>query len=134
MTPRVSIGVIEPIAQKTNADCAIAALAMLGHPYRVVSDVARTRAPRPHDLGLWASDIVWIATQLRLPLKKCRAHQWPEDGVGLWMLDGKHAAHVVVAFHGVLIDPADGLVWLPEAFLATRNWRVTSRWLLMEGR
>ena len=121
---------LEVIVQKTGADCAVAALAMLaGRPYRAVSDAARTVAPTAHSRGLYTTQILTIAESIGFPLKAiARPASFLKvsvvDHTGILTVRRKKDDHAVVLFQGVIVDPMNGMVWDFETFLAQGPWVV----------
>lgn len=116
------IACCEPIVQKGAADCSLAALAMaLGVPYRKVSDTAREMKLAPHKKGLYTVEMLRLAKRLDHPMRKVAGVC--ETGI-LLVGRGRHDAHAVTMFCGVVINPADGLLWELESYLATGNWNV----------
>lgn len=130
--------VIEPHMQKHAADCVVSALAMyLGVPYRLVSEVVslldfNTRR------GLDWAQAQQIASHLGAAIKTVivRDLERIRDRTGIlsveWVYRKKPAAHAVVLFQGVIINPADGLVYDLDTFLSYKKCRVTSM-LVAEG-
>lgn len=117
---------LEPIVQKTDADCGIAALAMLlNKPYRQVSAAAIKLAPRPHKAGLWTSEIIAIAKALGVTLKRTK---WDEDSAddatGILVVAHKKHAHVVCLFLGIVVNPSNGLLYERETYLKTSGYGV----------
>lgn len=123
MTPPIAI---EPIVQKDINDCGIAALAMLlGHPYREVSEVALSVVSKTvHKSGMWATDIRRIAKALGVKMYTKKV--LPEDGTGLLAVCRPGEHHLTVMFQGVVINPADGLIWDYDAYLARGKWEFHS--------
>ena len=117
---------IEIIIQKTAADCGVAALAMLtGHTYvGVAACVPQLNATLAN--GMSIGQLQKLARTLGWPLKKTL---FADDGeaVGLVSLSRgkKEAGHVVVYAEGLIIDPANGVLWLDvAAFLKQGGWHV----------
>ena len=120
---------LELIAQKDIADCGIAALAMLlNRPYVEVSEAALALTTKPHKHGLWTSEIQRIAKRLGIVLARHKVLS--EDATGLIILqrctNGKNEGHVAVLFQGVIVNPADGLIWDYAAYLARGKWRLSA--------
>lgn len=112
----------EPTIQKGSTDCGLAALAMaIGVPYREVSDESRKLNLKAHKVGLYTVDMLKLAKRLGHPMRKVRGVC--ETGV-LIVGRGKKQAHAVTMFCGVLVNPADGLLWELESYLATGKWKV----------
>lgn len=116
--------VIEPIMQKDASDCVLAALAMVAAvPYKDVSRKALELWPTPHTTGLSVRD----AQRL---LKALLGHQWlsvaPKDAnleeeTGVLFVKLTNGYHAVALFEGVVINPADGLIWNLPTYLATKK-------------
>lgn len=118
---------LEPIIQKDIADCAIAALAMaLGRSYREVSEIAQLVGKRPHSRGLHTTEIDRIARHFGASFKRQRVVT-NEDATGLLVLERgrrpKREFHIAALFQGVVINPADGLVWDFDTFLVRGEWK-----------
>ena len=67
--------------------------------------------------GLWIKQIVKLAAHFHINLKK--VYQFNEDDVGILVVQFPGSSHAVVLFHGVIFDPQDGLIWLPDVLAAT---------------
>lgn len=119
--------IIEPIVQKEDGDCAIASMAMvLGKAYLEVADAARAMSPTALARGLHTTEIIRLLKRLGIdgaksvPLKGLDTSE--ETGLVLTK------KHVAVLFNGILIDPANGLlyhgidVW--EATTHNRPYRI----------
>jgi hypothetical protein len=115
------IAALEPIFQKTGADCALAAMAMaLGLSYRQVSDAALELGFSAHRRGLYTTQMMNLAKHLNRPLKKTAG----VCETGILLLGRQKNAHAVAMFQGVLINPADGLLWDLDTFVKAGRWRV----------
>ena len=110
--------VIDPIVQRTGADCALAALAMAaGVPYRTVSDVALDLTEKPHMKGLWVADMRRIMRQLGYTLRNVKPDKLMEHGCGVMVVEfPKGERHCVTVYHDLIIDPVNGLIWEPDAY------------------
>lgn len=119
---------LEPCVQKTEADCALAAIAMLsGLPYRLVSEAALRLAPTVHRKGLWTTQIIAIAKAVKFPLIRRRLKSIElDEATGLVTMCRKAGPeqHCAVLFEGVLVNPGDGFVWSLDTYLAHRGWKV----------
>jgi ABC-type bacteriocin/lantibiotic exporter with double-glycine peptidase domain len=119
------VAAIEVIVQKTAADCGIAALAMLtGNTYVNVSAcVLQLNAALANGMSLM--QLRRLSKSIGWPLVK---KEFMDDGeqIGLVSLSrGKEAGHVVVYAEGIIIDPANGLLWLDvQAYLKQGGWQV----------
>ena len=65
-------------------------------------------------------------TRRAAPLKRLKSKELDEPITGLVIAERPGDAHVVVAFEGVIINPADGLVWNADAYLCKRAWSVNA--------
>lgn len=112
--------------QRGHADCAIAALAMLsGRPYREVSEAAIAVSPVVHRTGLWNTELGRIARAIGFKLRPARKIVTDPDTTGLLVVKKKNGAgHVVVLFQGVVVDPASGLIWDLDTYLAHGSWTI----------
>lgn len=105
--------------QHTKGDCALAALAMLLHvSYEDVLATAAQIVTRPHERGLYLTEIERVASQLGHRLKRTRSYSLDDD-TGILGVRNKEYQHVVVIRDGILADPVDGEVWFdPAAYIA----------------
>ena len=123
---------IEPLIQKDVSDCGIAALAMiLGEPYRNVSAIALKICKKPHERGMYTTDVMRVAKSFGCPLLKQLFI--PDEGdykTGILVLrrkkKGKIEQHFAVLFQGVLVNPADCLIWDLDTFLTRGSWKVVA--------
>ena len=111
-------------------DCGICAIGTLtGHTYEDVVAVA-DRISKNWKSGLWLKEIMEIAKELGLTLKRKRKYDLEQD-VGIldvMVKDGrKREAHVVVLNAGRIID-SDYSIWDVDAFLA--HYKATTKSLL----
>lgn len=119
---------INPERMRDEGDCALAALAMLtGAPYPTVSRVAlKTVRRRPHATGLWAGEVMKIAKALKTPLRrvklKGKLHTSLDEATGILLVHRGDGSHAVVLFQGVVINPADGLIWDLDTYLTEGEW------------
>ncbi len=134
------LGSVECIVQKNIADCGIAALAMiLGQPYRKVSDVARGLCIDPHTIGMDGHDINRVAARFKA---KFKLHMMMHTAVAIRVLEDSPTglltvvrgrqnkdAHLVAMFQGVVINPADALIWDLDTYVLHGKWKL---WLLQE--
>lgn len=114
--------VIEPIMQKDGSDCVLASVSMvLGLPYVQVSAMALELWPAPHKTGLTVRETQRLTKHLTghymqsVPTKGLTI----EEETGILFVKLPDGYHAVVLFEGVLVNPADGLIWNPHAYLAT---------------
>jgi ABC-type bacteriocin/lantibiotic exporter with double-glycine peptidase domain len=111
-----SPAIIEPIAQKNAGDCSIACLAMLlGLPYVEVSSMALSLYPTAGTEGLWTTEIKRVALKLGHKLQTKKPVEI-ETSTGILVLRD----HVVILFQGVIVDPADGLIYDYDTYLVTK--------------
>jgi ABC-type bacteriocin/lantibiotic exporter with double-glycine peptidase domain len=112
--------VIEPIIQKEDSDCGIAVVAMLlQKPYREVSEVAlKTFKQRPHSNGLELRQIKRLLEKFgtRSISVAPKAVDLSEE-TGILSIT-KKIPHVVLLFEGVIVDPANGLLYSIDAYCA----------------
>ena len=119
--------IIEPVIQKEDSDCVIAAVAMLlQKPYREVSEVAlKTFKIRPHSNGL---DLRQTRALLRKfgmnPISVSVKDLDLDEETGILSVTKKNP-HVVVLFEGVIIDPANGFLYTRDAYCAEQKARLT---------
>lgn len=116
---------IQPLIQMTQADCGIAALAMLlGKPYSQVAVALSKTHPTAKKEGMWTGEMISVARKYRMKLKvrSPAVLQGEPDITGLVTTKN----HVAVLFQGVVIDPSDGQVWDLE------TWLVANRHKLVE--
>jgi ABC-type bacteriocin/lantibiotic exporter with double-glycine peptidase domain len=119
---------LEPVMQKDIADCGVASLAMvLNVPYRIVSEEAMRIAANPHKTGLWETELEKIGRVFGARFKRVSS---ADDVTGLLVVvrgKGKSlACHIVALFQGVVINPADGLLWEYDTYLAQGKWSPAS--------
>lgn len=120
---------INPERMRDEGDCALAALAMLtGAPYPTVSRVAlKTVRRRPHATGLWAGEVMKIAKALKTPLRRLKLRgklpsTLDDEATGILLVQRGDGSHAVVLFQGVVINPADGLIWDLDTYLTEGEW------------
>lgn len=113
--------VILPAIQRSDMDCGMICLAMLAdRPYQEVRDEALKAIPNLHTRGMFASELRRIGQRLGLRMVKRVA--WTDDEVGVLDVTlPRGGRHFVVFFQGILINPADGLVWDASAYASTRR-------------
>ena len=111
---------IDPIVQRDSSDCCVAALAMLtGKPYREVAEVALRLFPTALRRGLWTSELIRLAHGIGYRLVKTPRE---DDSTGvITFRRGRSWAHVAALFQGVVINPADGLVWDLDSFISAKT-------------
>lgn len=135
---------LDVIYQKDAGDCSLAAVAMFtGRTYGAVSRAAIKRfgeSAKLHREGLYTWQITWLLNHLN-----CRVKRWPAKSIngldlssatGLIDLQRRNRTrhgHVAVLFQGVLVNPADGMIWDLDTFLTrhperSRHWRVVGFW------
>ncbi len=118
--------IIEPIIQKDIADCGIACLAMvLGVPYVLASTIAREVTKKPHSTGLGTRQMLSIARKLGYAMECIKAADVNVDeDTGILFVGFASSEHATVLFQGVLVNPADGLLYDPSTYLTSNKGRV----------
>lgn len=111
---------VDPIIQRDAADCGIATLAMLtGLPYREVAETGRRLYPTALQSGLYNTQMATLAAALGYRLRKAKLE---DDSTGVVVFKrGKRWAHIAALFQGVVLNPADGLVWDLDAYLSAKT-------------
>lgn len=130
------IDIIEPIFQKDGGDCGLAAVAMLlGKPYREVSEMALKVFRRPvHKEGMDNRQIKALCKKFGIDLctTTLNRHMDLSDDSGILAISKKNP-HYAVLFEGVVVDPANSLLYTPESYLAShKGSRFTSLLILKE--
>jgi ABC-type bacteriocin/lantibiotic exporter with double-glycine peptidase domain len=121
------------VLQRAGADCGAAALATYLEQsyedvYLVVSSIERQSRGK---LGLNLSQIIAAAKAFGVTLRR-KAHPALDDDDGLlvvnWRSKTRHplGSHLVVLGHGIIVDPADGLILPAEEYLTRERARVGS--------
>ena len=111
---------IYPIPQRSEYDCAQCCLAMvLQVGYEEVGKVF----PATIRKGMSADDLKKTAKKLGFTLKSHKGEKEDEGAVVLFISKGNSSWHAVVAFCGVIYNPADATLWEKDAFLG-RGWKV----------
>lgn len=119
--------VIEPIIQKEDGDCGLAAVAMLCcKPYREVSEIAlKIFKTRPHSEGL---DLRQLKTLIRKlgenPISLAPKDVDITEETGIVSIAKKNP-HYAILFQGSIIDPANGLIYTVDAYCAEHKARIT---------
>lgn len=114
---------VEPIMQKDSGDCGAASLAMyLSIPYRQVCDAALKVVPDFFNHGMTRGEMVTVARLLGYDLKRSAKFNLEEDN-GVMFMHYRKSYHAVLLFGGVLINPSDGLIWLPEAYINKSHFK-----------
>lgn len=109
------LAALEPIVQKNVHDCLIACLAMvLGRPYVEVHTVAQLIV-KDMASGLTELETKRVAKALGFKLRAGKPPEDFDDETGILILKGPHA---VVIFSGALLDPASGLLYVPDAYFS----------------
>jgi len=107
-------------------DCGLVTLEMYTSlPYVQIAEVAKRVTPHAHN-GLWVRELLRLAWALQVKLRRLpQPEQWEEHDCGILLVsfkaERKTMRHWLLWFEGVLINPADGLVWKPDAYLASRK-------------
>lgn len=124
--------VVEPIIQKSAADCAIASLAMLlGRPYAEVSAECLRMTRKPHSLGLGTRQINALAKRLGAALVKGSVKDL-DTATGLLYVDMADVAHACLLFEGVVVNPSDGMIYSLDTYLSAHRATINSFWALEE--
>ena len=114
---------VEAIVQKDSGDCGAAALAMyLSIPYRSVCDAALKVVPDFFNHGMTRTEMVKVADVLGYDLKRSAKFNIEEDN-GVLFMHRRKSYHAVLLFGGVIVNPSDGLIWLPEAYIAKSHFK-----------
>jgi hypothetical protein len=117
MTPTVLV----PQIQRGAMDCGVVCLTSLFHD-RPVMEAAEKVAPRFRTHGLYLSEIQRIAKRIGVVLVKRKASPLPDDGAGIVRVRLTSGdCHFVTLFHGLIANPADGLVWRADVYFANRG-------------
>ena len=120
--------IIEPVIQRDAGDCVIASLAMvLGLPYVQVYTKAHEFYPDAHTTGLTTREMMRVVRALGKHLTSVAikdVNLEAETGI-LDVRKGSGKYHAVVLFEGVIFNPADGLLYTLEAFLASSKTKPT---------
>ena len=119
--------IIEPIIQKEDGDCALAAVAMLiQKPYREVSEMAlKTFKERPHSTGLELRQIRTLIKKFGLEVESLAINDIDlDEETGILSITKKNP-HVVLLFQGVIVDPANGLLYDRDAYCADQKAKIT---------
>lgn len=120
----VAPAAIEPIPQKMEMDCVIAALAaVLGLPYQSVVDAAKAVDPLVLTVGLTPAETRRCARKLGRELAYAPTDDLDESTGVLFHTKGRYRYHAVVLFSGVIYDPASGLLYQPDAYFATFKYK-----------
>lgn len=112
-----------PKVQRGAMDCGLVALEMYtGLSPTQIADAAKRAAPHAHR-GLWQREFVRLAWALTVKLARLpRPEAWEDEDCGfLLVADRTGGRHWLLWFEGALINPADGMVWRPDVYLATRR-------------
>ena len=115
--------ILEPIIQRAEGDCVIAALAMvLGIPYAEVCSKALVLYPSADRKGMTTRQMLAVTRSLgrnlqSVPIKDANL----EGETGILDVRVNRRYHSTVLFEGVLINPADGLIYNLETYLATKK-------------
>lgn len=115
--------VIEPIMQKTGMDCVIACLAMvLAIPYVDAAKAAQEVDPLALQLGLTITEAKRVARKLGRKMTTMPVFDEDEATGILYVRKGTRGKyHAVVMFGGVIYNPADGLLYQYDTYMATEG-------------
>ena len=119
MTPAI----IEPIIQKDIGDCVIASMAMiLGLPYAEVCKTALDMYPTCSHAGLTTRQMLAVTRALKRNLLSVAIKDAQlESETGILDVRIGRRYHAVVLFEGVVFNPADGLIYNLDTYLADRK-------------
>lgn len=114
------------VLQRALGDCGIAALAtLLELPYEdVFVEAAKVDTKRRGRNGIYLAGLITMAKRLGARLVLSRENAYAEDEgllVVTWAKGSRHdvgTPHLVACGHGVLVDPADGVVLPPDEYFA----------------
>lgn len=115
--------IIEPIIQKAEGDCVITALAMiLAVPYAEVCSKALALYPTADTKGMTTRQMLTVVRALgrnlqSVPIKDANL----EGETGILDVRMNRRYHSLALFEGVVINPADGLIYNLETYLATKK-------------
>ena len=119
--------VLKMVAQRTEADCTIVAIAMfLGETYEdVLATAAASQGEPSHHRGMWNRQMKEVANILGTELVE--KHKWDEENAeGILVLkstvERDDSSHVVVLKNGLIFD-GDLSVWEPDVFFAHYNYK-----------
>jgi len=115
--------IIEPIIQKDIGDCVIASLAMiLGIPYAEVCSTALGLYPECSASGLTTRQMLAVTRALKRNLVSVPVKDLSLEGeTGILDVRIGRRYHAVVLFEGVVFNPADGLIYNLDTYLASRK-------------
>ena len=115
--------IIEPIIQKDIGDCVIASMAMvLGLPYSEVCSKALELYPTCSSTGLTTRQMLAVTRALKrnltsVPIKEAQL----DSETGILDVRIGRRYHALVLFEGVVFNPADGLIYNLDTYLACRK-------------
>lgn len=123
------MSVVLPIIQRGTMDCGLCCLQMLlDRPYDVIRDVALRLRPTLHTQGMTRYALQRTAGRLGCQLVDRRvieAERAAFDGIeGILQVKLKRphrGYHFVLLFHGVIYNPADGLLWELDTYLENKG-------------
>jgi hypothetical protein len=136
---------VDPIFQRSDADCGLASLAMtLGVPYREVCLTATKMNKKFISEGVWLKELVAIAHEFGVKLTYRPVSDYTEVNGILAVAQGvsakrgtkrtkrqRESDHCVTVFSSVIFDPSSGLAWEPSSYWAFTKRRPT-RFLVVE--
>jgi len=97
---------------------------LLGEPYARVSRVARTVDPHALDTGLEYKECIHVAKKLGHVLVATTPTSLAGQTGILYVQRKDHRYHAVVLFQGIIIDPADGMIAIPDVYLAAEESKI----------
>jgi ABC-type bacteriocin/lantibiotic exporter with double-glycine peptidase domain len=119
---------IDPIVQRSGYDCALAALAMASTlPYSKISEAALKVCKEPHARGLWTSEMRKVMKAVGFRVVVVKPPIVFDHGCGVLIVSLKRGDdHCVTVYHDLIIDPQNGLIWEPDAYLESEHARMLS--------
>jgi hypothetical protein len=141
-----SVVCVDPIFQRSDADCGLASLAMtLGVPYREVCLTAAQMDKKFIREGVWLRELIAIARAFDVELVYRPVSEYAEVNGILAVAQGvrvkrgtkrtkrqRDSDHLVTIFQNVIFDPSSGLAWVPEHYFSFTKRRPT-RFLTVAG-
>lgn len=117
--------VIEPTMQKSGFDCVVACLSMLlGVPYHDAVQAATRVDKDVLSVGLTVAEAKRTAKLLGVKMTIGSLDNLDEaTGILYVKKRGITQEHAVLMFNGTLYNPADGLLYIPDAYFASKEWK-----------
>lgn len=120
--------VIDPITQRSDGDCMLAAVASCtGLDYGYVSEVSRQVLKSPHKSGLWLTELERVLTRMGFRMKIVHPSVvLGDEGHGIVVV--KFAKSKPAEYHSLcsfgnsfVIDPLNGLIWDIDLYLSVQS-------------